>query len=109
MSDASPTIHTVTDGGITADHSAMPVPPVLVAPSHSEKQHNTIRPALIPFACWRANDARFESSFVLPEIAPELKALKALIDRHTVTDDAGKPQFKPALTVFGHAEPTGSD
>lgn len=51
----------------------------------------------------------FDSSFVKPEIATEIAALKELIDRHTLTDEQGKPQHKPALTVFGHADPTGND
>jgi len=111
MSDGSPTIHSLTAGGIAAEHISLPAPEAFVAPTNSDKEHNTIKNALVPFACWRANDMRFdfESSFVRPEIDAELGALKELIDRHTLTDESGKGVHKPALTVFGHADPTGSD
>lgn len=110
MNDAYPAILSVTDGGVTAEHSALPVPQNLVAPTHSGQEHNTIKPALIPFACWRANDMRFEfdSSFVLPGIRTEMGALKWLIDKHTLPNDQGA-KLLPALTVFGHADPTGND
>src|SRR5947209_9834257 len=35
--------------------------------------------------------------------------LKNLIDRHTELDANGKALRKPAMTVFGHADPTGGD
>ena len=111
MSENLPTIHSITQGGVAAEHVPIPAPQVLVAPTHSSKEHNTIKASLVPFACWRAHDLRFEfeSSFVLPEINAELAALKELIDRHTLTDAKGQGLHKPALTVFGHADPTGSD
>jgi len=104
------TIRLASGGGIVAEHVPLPVQEALVAPTTAE-DHNTIKAALIPFACWRANDMRFEfeSSFVLPEIQKEVGALKELIDRHTLTDDKGQPNHRPALTVFGHADPTGGD
>ena len=111
MSENLPTIHSITQGGVAAEHVPIPAPQALVAPTHSSKEHNTIKASLVPFACWRAHDLRFEfeSSFVLPEINAELAALKELIDRHTLTDAKGQGLHKPALTVFGHADPTGSD
>jgi len=59
---------------------------VLVSPATAQ-QFNTIRPVLIPFACWRLDDIRFEfdSSFVLPAAAEELPELKRLIDQHVVS------------------------
>ena len=111
MSDDSQKVQNVTAGSVTAEHSELPVPQALVAATQSEKEHNAIKPALIPFACFRADDVlfEFESSFVRPGIRTELKALKKLIDNHTLPDEAGKPAHRPALTVFGHADPTGSD
>src|SRR6266700_1881746 len=111
MSDLPPMAHSVTDGGITADHVPLPAPEALVAPTHTDEPHNTIKSSLVPFACWRANDMRFEfeSSFVRPEIQKEMSALQDLIDRHTFADAEGKSVHKPALTVFGHADPTGND
>jgi len=103
-------IRKISGGGIVAEHVPLPRPEAAVAPTIA-KDHNTIKTALVPFACWRANDMRFEfeSSFVLPEIQEEVGALKELIDRHTLTDSQGQPKHRPALTVFGHADPTGSD
>ena len=111
MSDDSLKVQSVTAGSVTAEHSELPVPEALVAATQSDQEHNSIRPALIPFACFRADDMlfEFESSFVRPGIRTELKSLKKLIDDHTLPDEEGKPAHKPALTVFGHADPTGSD
>ncbi len=67
--------------------------------------HVTVRAAILPFACWRVDDVRFEhdSSIVRPEVAPALAELAALIGQNTVDGRA------PVLAVFGHADPTGSD
>jgi outer membrane protein OmpA-like peptidoglycan-associated protein len=110
MANTSGTIHRVTDGGIAADHIEVPLPPAIVAATHSGKEYNTLKQSIIPFACWRAHDMRFafDSSFVLPEIAVEIALLKDLIDSHTVKDEQGV-EHKPALSVFGHADPTGND
>jgi hypothetical protein len=100
-----------TEGGLTAEHVPIPAPEAYVAPVLADKEHNTIKNSLVPFACWRANDMRFEfeSSFVLPEIGTEVAALMDLMKEHTLPDSNGRPEYKPALTVFGHADPTGSD
>ena len=110
MSD-SPTTQSITSGGIAAEHILLPEPRALVAATNSKTEHNAIRPALIPFACWRADDMRFdfESSFVRPEIELEMASLRDLIERHTLADAKGGEPHKPALTVFGHADPTGGD
>jgi hypothetical protein len=111
MSETGPEIHTLTDGGLTADHILTPLPPAHVAPTHAETEENTLKVSLVPLACWRADDLRFdfESSFVSPDISAEMQALKALFERHTLLDEHGTPSHKPALTVFGHADPTGDD
>jgi hypothetical protein len=103
-------MHNVTEGGIAADHAPVSQGASLVAPTASA-DHNTIREPMTPLACWRASDIRFEfeSSFVLPGIAPDIDALSALIDRHSATDPLDQSTHKPALTVFGHADPTGND
>lgn len=104
-------IHALTEGGIAATHVELPAAEARVAPTHAETGHNAISIALTPFACWRAHDLRFEfaSSFVLPGIASEIGVLKELVARHTLPDEHGAPKHKPALSVFGHADPTGSD
>src|SRR4051812_46028072 len=113
MSDEAPTIHLSSEGGIAADHPPLPSPEARVATSGAEeKTHNTIKFALIPFACWRASDVRFDfaSSFIRPEIAKELGALKKLIDKHSLAAAPNEAsRLRPPLTVFGHADPTGDD
>jgi peptidoglycan hydrolase-like protein with peptidoglycan-binding domain len=113
MSEPSPILHSATEGGFAATHIPLLEPPALVAPAAAgkEKEHNTLKSSLIPFACWRADDLRFnfESSFVLPAIRTELEALKALIDQHTLKDGASSTKHTPPVTVFGHADPVGND
>jgi hypothetical protein len=98
-------------GGVAADHLPLPLPVGIVAPALVAKEHNTIKSSLVPFACWRAQDMRFEfgSSIVGPDMRAEVAELKKLIDRHTLPNPQGVPTFKPALSVFGHADPTGND
>jgi hypothetical protein len=110
-SETSTSSPLITTGGVAAEHIPLPLPEALVAPAHSGSEHNAFRSSIIPFACWRAHDLRFkfESSFVLPGIASEIVVLKEMMDRHTLPDDSGQPKHKPALTIFGHADPTGSD
>ena len=111
MSDPIQTTRVLTEGGIAADHAVLPVQPMLVAPVTSAGAHNTLTSSIVPLACWRANDMRFEfeSSFVLPGIAAEIGALKVLIERHTRSDDVRREKVRPGLSVFGHADPTGND
>lgn len=62
---------------------------------------NTLRFSLLPIACWKLEDLRFDfdSSFIQPDGADELSALLELRKQHS-----GAP-----LSVFGHADPTGKD
>jgi hypothetical protein len=78
-------VQAASAGGIAADHLPLPLPIALVAPATAGKEHNTLKLTLAPFACWRADDLRFEfeSSFLLPEMVTEMGALKRIIDRHT--------------------------
>ncbi len=87
-------------GGAVGLHPPQDILPVLAGTSTAD-QFNTIRSALIPFACWRADDMRFAfgKSFVKPTLKKELRKLAQLIGEH--------PQSP--LSVFGHADPVGSD
>jgi hypothetical protein len=87
-------------GGFAADQPARPVEPFLVAPTFASDR-NVYRAQLIPVACWRVDNIRFEfdSSFVKPEIARELALLAGIMKKHP-----GAP-----LSIFGHADPVGSD
>lgn len=92
-------LHT-SDGGVAALHGRRTSLPVYVAPSQGAEV-NTVRPPLVPTACWRIDDPRFEfdSSFVKPVSAPEFTNLASLVA------DLGDP----VLTLFGHADPVGDD
>ena len=88
-------------GGVTADHPAATLLPVLVSPSTGDKGKNTIRMELIPVGCWKLEDVRFAfgSTFLLPSTKQEFAELSALLKRHP----------KAPLSVFGHADPVGDD
>ena len=88
-------------GGLTADHPAGDLLPVLASPSTAGKGKNTIRMELVPVGCWKLEDVRFAfaSSFLLPETKKEFGELAALLKKHP----------KAPLTVFGHADPVGND
>jgi len=90
----------ISEGGMTADHPAESARVALVGPA-TASEFNTLRLRLVPIACWRVEDIRFEfdSSFVRPSIAREMTYLAALRTIHR-----GAP-----LSLFGHADPTGRD
>lgn len=89
-----------SEGGVAARHSATGLLPVVVAPTH-EDRHNVLRAPLIPIACWRVDDLRFEfgSSIPTPDITGELRNLGKLLDEH--------PDCP--ISIFGHADPVGED
>jgi hypothetical protein len=88
------------DGGMSALHDSSVDVPVLVALS-TAGDRNTVRAALLPVACWRMDDVRFDfdSSFIVPAARKEIGLLVALIEQHP-----GCP-----AAIFGHADPTGND
>lgn len=99
----------ISEGGIAAKHPPAPEVTALVG-SATESEHNTVRAGIIPVACWRLEDVRFEfdSSFVVPGIELELKNLAQLVKDHPTTSKSeGRPGFP--LSVFGHADPIGDD
>jgi OmpA family len=101
--------HVISEGGIAAKHPLTPEVAALVG-SATGSEHNTVRAGVIPVACWRLEDVRFEfdSSFVVPGIEAELKTLAQLVKDHPpASKSEGKPGFP--LSVFGHADPTGND
>ncbi|MDQ3684464.1 MAG: peptidoglycan-binding protein, partial [Acidobacteriota bacterium] len=90
----------VTTGGVAAKHPPAVVHDVLVGPS-TNGEFNTVELDFAPEACVRFDDVRFEfdSSFIGPEAATELKLLGKLIKEG--------PE-RPA-SIFGHADPVGDD
>ena len=87
-------------GGDAAAHPVFAFPDIFVGPSTSE-QFNTIEEWIRPVACWRLDDTRFEfdSSFVKPGAARELRLLQETRDDHPGA----------TLSLFGHADPQGAD
>jgi hypothetical protein len=100
MSDEPPSVTASSTGGVSGDFARQATQPVLVAPSTSG-EFNTIGTCLVPIACWRVDDLRFQfgSSFVMPDLRDELQALHGLMQSHQ-----GAP-----LSIFGHADPVGQD
>lgn len=101
MGDSSSEIASaITEGGIASGHDVDLDHDALVGPA-TDKEFNTIKSAIVPIACWRVDDMRFEfdSSFVTPAIASELTHLTRLRKRLPGA----------LLSVFAHADPVGDD
>ncbi len=100
----------LSDGGIAAKHGPVDDFQILVGPS-TENEFNTARLRLIPVACWRVEDIRFDfdSSFILPGVKDEMRFLAKLIANHTQEATPGRPGQQPPISLFGHADPVGND
>lgn len=87
-------------GGVSARHEERAGLPVLVGLSVADEL-NTLKPPLLPIACWRLEDMRFDfdSSFVKWESKDEFTYLAETWDSWG----------KPPMSVFGHADPVGND
>ena len=119
--DKKGTILSATEGGVSGEHPAPEPFKFLVGPTTTD-QFNTAHLPLVAIACWRTDDNRFafDSSFPAADlefvdhpgkpadrsagdqpsdIRLELAKLTELIKAHP-----GCP-----LSVFGHADPVGSD
>ncbi len=107
--DRKGTINAASDGGVSGEHPAAETFEFMVGPTTTD-QFNTARLRLIPIACWRVDDVRFafDSSFVNadptdPDNPNDIRAeLKHLVD-------LSKAHPGAPLSVFGHADPVGSD
>jgi hypothetical protein len=107
--------------GVAASHPVQIDFPRFVAPSlASDETHNTIKEFLIVVGCVTVPDAhfKFDHSFVVPEAKVSMKRLAAMRDALADPDQpadpndpnsAPTPGAKPPLSVFGHADPVGSD
>jgi hypothetical protein len=91
---------TATVGGLSFSHDPVDTPPVFAGPATAAEE-NTVRFPLIPVACWKVGDIRFDfaSSLPVPNISVELVHLGDLLAAHP----------KSPLSVFGHADPVGDD
>src|SRR5262245_60118993 len=93
-------LHLDSLGGMASTHPPQFALPVLAGPT-SDNELNTIRDGILPIACWRMNDVRFEfdSSFVKPEAKEEFAHFAKL-----------KETFKDSpVSIFGHADAVGND
>ncbi len=105
---ATPPASRASPRSLAASQDIPDARPFLVGPT-TGSESNLIRARLIPKACWRAEDLLFDfdSSFVRPDARDELRALRALRDKHKQVD--GATTLHPPLSVFGHADPSGED
>ena len=96
----------ITRGGISATLDGPPTGAYAIAPT-TDDGFNTLAQPLQAIASWRMDSHRFAvgSSFVLPNSVDEF----ALLARIRPPSPVGQPDDGPKLTVFGHADPTGTD
>jgi outer membrane protein OmpA-like peptidoglycan-associated protein len=101
---ASGQLHFASEGGNAGSHECGGDFKTFVAPA-AGKEYNTVTGRTIPIACWSVGDIRFEfdSSLVRPELKLEIQQLAELRERHK------QAAAYPPLSIFGHADPTGSD
>jgi len=101
-----------SDGGTAGDHVVPKRTPFRVAPA-TQNEFDCIISPLIPIACWRVDDVRFDfgSSFVVPEAAREFAVLAELREKHKKDDPRASTgtTLYPPLSIFGHADPVGDD
>ena len=102
-------IHLVSEGGIAAQHPTHEQSGLVVGPS-TGNEHNRINAGIIPIACWRLEDVRFEfdSSIVTSGIKTELEHLAELVRQHPPRSKSAPGPGCP-LSVFGHADVVGND
>jgi len=107
---ATGTVLGVTTGGIAGSHKPVEDFALRVAPA-TANQFNLVRMRLIPVACWRVDDIRFDfdSSVVLPGVRDEMPLLAQLIAKHSVPDPLTQVVHPPPISLFGHADPVGND
>jgi outer membrane protein OmpA-like peptidoglycan-associated protein len=98
--DVAGHVRAETEAALAGEHDETIVQPVLTGPA-TDAQLNTLRPPLVPVACFRLEEVvfDFDSSFLLPGMRGELAELKTLIDDH--------PGAPPS--IFAHADPVGND
>jgi hypothetical protein len=103
--EKSGTVHAATEKGTVASHPDVEIQPFLVAPTVA-KAFNALALDLNAVACLSLHDVlfAFDSSFVNPDAGTMLKELPGLREKHK-----NKRGEFPPVSVFGHADPVGSD
>ena len=103
----SGTIHDSSDGGVAGKHDPVDAPQLLLGPA-TAGEFNAATLRLIPVACFRVDDIRFafDSSFVGFDPADEKNDIRAELK---LLVNLRKDNPESPLSVFGHADPVGSD
>lgn len=101
MPPANGTITASTLNVLAGKNPAREPIPLVLAPTDADADHNTVRPTIIPLACFKLEDISFEfdSAFPMPDVREGMREFKKLLDEHPLS---------PA-SVFGHADPVGND
>ncbi len=101
------TVHGSSDGGVAGKHASPDPFEFLVGPTTTD-QFNTAQLRLVPVACFRVDDVRFDfdSSFVASNPADPKKDIRAELQ---LLVNLRKDHPETPLSVFGHADPEGSD
>jgi hypothetical protein len=98
--DSQDAVHSSSDGGVVGKHPGVEPFRFFVAPA-TDSEFNTAHLRLIPIACFRVDDMRFQfdSSFVLPEVQSEIAGFADLRESDPCVHGA-------PISIFGHADPT---
>lgn len=99
--------------GAVAVHPRRLELPFLVAPIPPERKaddFNLLREPLVAIGCMMLPHRHFEfdSSFIGPEAESRFTKFATLMTKLKAQDDADPKRFPP-VSVFGHADPTGTD
>jgi Putative peptidoglycan binding domain len=83
---------------------------VFAAPTNAA-EFNTLGERLVPKACFKVEDLLFDfaSSFIRPDMKDHLPELAGLRNDHKIQDPGGGGDIFPPLSIFGHADPVGTD
>jgi hypothetical protein len=83
---------------------------VFAAPT-TAAEFNTLGERLVPKACFKVEDLLFDfaSSFIRPDMKDHLPELAGLRNDHKIQDPGSGANIFPPLSIFGHADPVGTD
>ncbi len=99
------------DRGTVAARQRGAAPLTVFAAPATGDEFNTIGERLVPKGCFKVEDLLFDfgSSFIRPEMGPQLPRLAELRNEHKIPDPRGGGDLFPPLSIFGHADPVGDD
>jgi OmpA family protein len=102
----------IDETGVVAVHPNRVELPMLVAPTPEDQRNkffNTVRPSLITIGCMNLSDRGFDfdSSFIVPRAKKKFVQFAELMLK-LQQDDPQKEFRFPPISIFGHADPTGT-